>query len=121
MEKNEQKKLVCWLRQVLPKFDRRVLAVANERQARGKRAGAIAWRGLVDMGASAGAVDLLIPGMTPKGGFGGVAIEMKRLEGGAWRPGQRGWLLYWAAIGWASWLCCGEAEARARIMGLGYE
>lgn len=120
-ENQEQAELVKRLKPILLSYGRRVVAVANERWLSGtKQQRASRWRALLSAGVSPGMVDLLIQGVTPLGGFQGVAIELKRCSGGSWRAGQRGWLYYYASIGWAAAVCCGADEAMNLCQRVGY-
>lgn len=120
-ENQEQTEFVKQIRPILLSHGRRIVAVANERWLSGtKQQRSARWRALLSAGVSPGMVDLLIQGPTPLGGFQGVAIELKRQTGGSWRPGQRGWLYYYAYIGWAAAVCCGAGEAIQLCERVGY-
>lgn len=89
--------------------------------------------GLKRMGMQAGLPDFLVftpprnplaalEGMREKAyGVRGVAIELKRADGGAGpSPAQREWLSKLDAVGWATRVCNGATEAIGWLESLGY-
>jgi hypothetical protein len=99
----------------LPRYGRRAFAVPNG----GYLKSAKTWIKLRAEGARPGVPDFQIPGRTPKGGFGGVVIELKARNGRTSRE-QWAWLLYYASIGWLAGRCTGFDEAVAMIEAAGY-
>jgi hypothetical protein len=75
---------------------------------------------LKDMGMSPGFPDLMIFEVPEGASFYGVAIEMKRRNGGRITPEQAEWLAYLADFGWCTKVCRGAQEAMQYLTCLGY-
>jgi hypothetical protein len=76
---------------------------------------------MVAAGLSKGFPDLLIfdaPPLAPE--FVGVAVEMKRADGGTVSPEQQDWHVALAARGWKVKVCAGAVDALAWLASLGY-
>jgi hypothetical protein len=103
---------------ILPKYGRQAFAIPNGAKLSG---GARAWQKLKREGCRDGLPDFQIPGTTPCGRYGGVAIELKALvRPAATTPAQWRWLLYYASIGWLAARCRGLDEAMRIIRSVGY-
>jgi hypothetical protein len=119
-EHTEQTAVFRYLRRVLPAYGRRAFSVPNERRLHGtKGQRAAAMRRLKAAGLEPGVPDFQIPGTTPLGGFGGVAVEMKA-RGGVVTPAQWDWLLHYASIGWLAAVCWSADEAIGLCKEVGY-
>lgn len=114
----ETSRLVTWGRIALRRYGRRLLGIPNGAEL---KKGWQGWATLKAEGASTGFPDLLILGRTPKGGFIGVAIEMKRLSGGKVSAAQWDWLLHLAALGFYVCWPSGYDKARKALKVVGYE
>ena len=115
-EHDAQCRIFAKLRHRLPRYGRRAFAIPN-----GARMGWKQWQRLQREGASAGVSDFQIPGPTPRGGYAGVAIELKKAKGGSKTSREQWlWLLYYASIGWLAARCRGYSEAMGVIEGAGY-
>ena len=71
-------------------------------------------------GVKAGVPDLMLP--VARGGFHGLFIEMKRLDGGRVRPEQKAWMEKLQAQGYEAVVCRGwegASEALLRYLGEG--
>ena len=121
-ETDAQEMLIAHLREILPRYGRRVFSVPNERKHTGSKGARVAqWRSLKRRGASAGCPDLIVPGTLPNMPHcGGLVIEMKRNAKSSWQPGQLAWLTHYAAIGWIAARCDGLAEAMELVEAVGY-
>jgi hypothetical protein len=109
------------LRRVLPRYGRKAFAVPNGTKLGGSQAQrAATMRELKAEGLEPGVPDWQIPGRTPRGGFGGVVVEMKTARGRV-SPEQWDWLLHYASIGWFAAVCRSEAEALNVCKAVGYE
>lgn len=71
-------------------------------------------------GVEAGVPDLLLFDPPPIGGSCGVALELKRREGGRTSEKQKRWLRELEARGWVALVCHGAAEAIRELERLGY-
>ena len=122
LEADQQEILVAQIADTLARHGRRLLAIPNERRLYGTTAQRVAqWRALERRGVSPGAPDMLIPGAPPDlPHCPGVAIELKRDRAAAWRPGQREWLLHFAALGWLAFRADGLDHALAMLARAGY-
>jgi hypothetical protein len=65
-------------------------------------------------GVKAGVPDLLLP--VPRGGYHGLFIELKRLDGGRLRTEQKAWLDKLREQGYATVVCCGWEEASEALL-----
>ncbi len=72
------------------------------------------------MGARKGAPDFLVFDPPPGGRHVGAAVEMKRSKRGRTSVEQRAFLERLAALGWATRVSPGAADAVAFLEGLGY-
>ena len=105
-EDQEQAWLVAWLRREHPSA--RIFAIPNG-GGRSKAQGAL----LKATGVSPGVPDLMLP--TPRGGYHGLFVEMKRTKGGRTSAEQKDWLAYLAAQGYRAIVCRGFEEAKKEI------
>ena len=65
-------------------------------------------------GVKAGVPDLMLP--VARGGYHGLFIELKRLDGGRLRPEQKAWLDKLRAQGYRAAVCRGWEEASEEIL-----
>jgi len=105
-EHQEQAGLFAWARlrrAALPELD--MLAAVPNGGARNRVTGAM----LKAEGVSSGFPDMFL--FCPRGGFHGLAIELKRVNGGTVSPQQTDWLARLAAQGYKATVAFGAAEA----------
>lgn len=109
----EQVRVVHWLTRARVEF----CAVPNGGYALSVQAG----MRMKAAGLRAGFPDLLIFDAPPnRPDCVGVAVEMKRADGGRVTEEQERWHVALAARGWAVKVCAGAAEALAWLASLGY-
>lgn len=65
-------------------------------------------------GVKAGVPDLCLP--VARGGYHGLYIELKRVQGGRLREAQKQWLAALEAQGYRTAVCRGWAEAKAELL-----
>lgn len=119
-EHDNQSGTFRYLRRVLPRYGRRAFAVPNGTKLGGTKGQRSAMmRELKAEGLEPGVPDWQIPGTTPKGGFGGVVVEMKTARGHV-STAQWEWLLHYASLGWFATVCRSEAEALKVCRVVGY-
>jgi hypothetical protein len=102
LEETEQKIVVQYLRSAHPQ----ALYCASAGGMRTSMRQAIKMK---QMGYIAGFPDLFI--YEQRKGFGGLAIEMKRVSGGVASPEQKQWKAHLLMNGYAAYICKGAEEA----------
>lgn len=107
-EDEDQVALVQWFDRQYPALRGRLAAVPNG----GHRNKAAAGK-LKASGVRAGVPDLQL--LTPRHGFAGLIIELKREKGGQLSPEQADWLDWLSAQGFMAVCCKGFAAARETI------
>jgi hypothetical protein len=109
-EDEDQIALIAWFDLQYPALRGRLAAVPNG----GHRNKATAGK-LKASGVRAGVPDLQL--LTPRHGFAGLIIEMKREKGGQLSPEQADWLDWLNAQGFMAVVCKGFAAAKDTIQG----
>lgn len=107
-ESADQQSLVEWFDIAFPSLRGRLAAVPNG----GVRPKATAGRMKAE-GVRAGYPDLQL--LTPRCGFAGLIIEMKRRKGGTLTPEQKDWLAWLGEQGFQAVVCRGFDEAKVAI------
>lgn len=109
-EHQEQVALIRWFDLQFPALRGRLAAVPNASKCPpwvGKR--------MNDEGRRKGYPDLQL--LTPRGGYHGLVIEMKKVKGGTLEPEQKDWLAWFESQGYRVAVCKGFEEAKAVIEG----
>lgn len=116
-----QERLIAEFGEILARYGRRFVVIPVERLHAGTKAQRVAqWRALQRRGVAVGLPDVIVPGSTPCGRYGGIAIELKRDAKVAYQPGQREWLAYFVSIGWRAERANSLQEARHILIDCGY-
>lgn len=117
-EREEQKALVLWLQ---ARSIRHVAVPNGATLAGGPGERARQWRSLEAQGCQRGFPDLLVldkPPLRPE--CCGVAIELKRREGGSVSADQVAWLERLEQLGWVTLVAHGAEEACKYLVQIGY-
>lgn len=109
-EHEDQKALVRWFDLQYPALRGRLAAVPN-----GGQRHAIVAAKLKAEGVRRGFPDLML--LTPRHGFAGLIIEMKRAKGGQLHEYQADWLAWLNAQGFMAVVCKGFEAAKETIQG----
>lgn len=112
LEDQETKALASWLRNRGYEWFHHSPNEAKRSPRLGKK--------LKDMGMSPGFPDLIIFEVPEGANFYGVAIEMKRRNGGRVSKYQAAWLAYMSEVGWCTKVCKGAQDAMEYLKCLGY-
>lgn len=107
-EHADQVALVKWFALQYPKIGSRLVAVPN-----GGQRNVIVAAKLKAEGVRAGFPDLML--LTPRQGFAGLIIELKRLKKGRMNAGQMDWQQWLNEQGFMAVTCCGFEAARDAI------
>jgi hypothetical protein len=107
-EHEEQKSVIKWFALQYPAIGARLVAVPN-----GGARNVIVASKLKAEGVRPGFPDLML--LTPRQGFSGLIIEMKRTKGGSVAPEQADWMEWLAAQGFKVVVCKGAEVAREAI------
>lgn len=107
----EQQQVFTWAEWLSGKYS--ALKLMHHIPNGGKRSKSEAAR-FMTMGVKAGIPDIFLP--TPRGGFHGLYVEMKKRFGGRVSDEQKDKLAALSAYGYATVVCCGAEEAQAAIM-----
>jgi hypothetical protein len=107
-EHAEQVSLVRWFAMQYPKLGPRLVAIPN-----GGARNVIVATKLKAEGVRAGFPDLML--LTPRMGFAGLIIELKRIKGGRMQPEQVEWQTWLNEQGFMAVTCNGFEAARDTI------
>ncbi|WP_405120725.1 VRR-NUC domain-containing protein [Pseudomonas leptonychotis] len=107
-EHDEQKALIKWFDLQYPSLRGRLAACPN-----GGQRNVIVAAKLKAEGVRPGYPDLNL--MTPRHGFAGLIIEMKRIKGGSITPQQADWLQWFSDQGFMAVCCKGFDSAKQTI------